>query len=222
MTQELTIYEKYHNVEQLLGLQKNKDSLCCNDELRFQIIPQICELHFKVVLHHIEIAKFSMEENDILEAVNNLSIAIEHIKMATLITKSLENLKPIEWNKIRLVLKNGSGQDSPGFKEIKVKAPKLWGFMENLLDSKKLSLLDLQLNPSLDKEIYILLEKLFNLDQEFKNYRYQHMMLVRRTIGINSMSLKGVPSKMLEAGTKAEFYPKLWRSVEELTNYANK
>lgn len=222
MKKELTVYEKYHSTEELLSLQKKEEELCCDDELSFQIIPQICELHFKLVLQNLRIAKINIENRDILKSIYNLRKMVEHVNLATLATKSLDTMKPNDFHKIRVVIQGGSGQDSPGFIEIKKAGPSLWEPFFTLLNSYGLSLVDLHLNPESQIDLYKLMEELMNFDQAFKNYRYQHMFLVKRTIGINSISLKGIPSKMLEAGTKSEFYPRLWRAVEEVTDQKSK
>ncbi|MGA4721892.1 tryptophan 2,3-dioxygenase family protein [Fictibacillus nanhaiensis] len=219
MSKSQSVYEEYHSVDILLSLQKEKEDLCCNDELNFLIIPQICELHFKLVLHHLDIAQNYIEEGQYTHAIHQMKMVNQHVKMATNATISLNSIEPIGFSKIRKVLGNGSGQDSPGFKQILKKGPLLWIPFKKKIDDVGVTLVDLNLLPNEHYTMFLLMQELLSFDQEFKNYRYQHMILVKRMIGIDSNSLKGAPAKMLENGMKRNFFPELWESVNMFTKY---
>ncbi|MFE3577365.1 tryptophan 2,3-dioxygenase family protein [Lysinibacillus sp. NPDC059133] len=219
MVRRFSKYEEYHSIEILLGLQKEKEDLCCENELNFLIVPQVCELHFKLVLHHLEIVQECMDERRLSEAIHQLKRLSQHISMATNATKSLEWIEPNDFAKIRLVLGNGSGQDSPGFKEILKKGPKLFAPFMEILAEADTTIIDLYRNPKSKYDLFLLMQELLTFDQEFKNYRYQHMILVKRMIGINSKSLKGAPAKILEVNVNKEFFPKIWASINEFTQF---
>ena len=55
------------------------------------------------------------------------------------------------------------------------------------------------------------------LDENFQSWRYHHFHLVRRIIGDQVKSLKGVPAAMLASTTTERVYPALWDAVSELT-----
>ncbi|MGE7888625.1 tryptophan 2,3-dioxygenase family protein [Bacillus cereus] len=219
MAKKNSEYEAYHSTEILLGLQKEKEDLCCDNELNFLVIPQICELHFKLVLHHLEISEGCIREGKISEAIHQLKRLSQHIAMATDATKSLEWIEPIDFAKIRKVLGNGSGQDSPGFNQILRKGPKLWGVFKQKLDETKINIINLHCNPKEHYDLFLLMQEFLTFDQEFKNYRYQHLILVKRMIGIKSQSLKGAPAKMLELNMSKEFFPELWAAINEFTQH---
>lgn len=153
-------YEVYHSTEKLLSLQKRKDELCCDDELSFQTVPQICELHFKIVLQHLENAKESMENNKLFEAINYLKRASEHIELSTMATHLLTYLKPIDFQKIRLELGNGSGQDSPGFKLIRKHGPRLWEPFLKLLKYHSETIMSLHRYPENNLQLYSVMQEL--------------------------------------------------------------
>lgn len=43
-------------------------------------------------------------------------------------------------------------------------------------------------------------------------------MLVKRTLGLNTKSLQGNPSKILEQRSNMNFFPELWNKVGKLTD----
>ena len=62
---------------------------------------------------------------------------------------------------------------------------------------------------------------LLTLDQAFQTFRYDHMQMARREIGLAVKSLKGVPARNLEQGVFKSMYPALWTVIEELTVSTN-
>lgn len=219
MSKPLTDYERYIRTEELLKLQKTENQWCCQDELTFQVIHQISELHFKLIIQYMNRAKKWMEDGKITEAAAMLGRVNMHLKQLPELLKSMEFLEPIDYHSIRLHLGQGSGQDSPGFNRILQDGPGLWAPYEQLLSQRSLTVLELHKQPHQHYDLFHLTQELIGVDQHFQNYRYQHLQLVRRMIGLEAKSLKGIPAKALQTGMRFQFYPELWKAISELTDY---
>lgn len=211
-------YEKYIRTEELLKLQKTNEELCCQDELTFQIIHQIAELHFKLIIQYANLAKKAMEASELIVAQQQLQRVNIHLKHLPEVFNMVKVISPIDYHTIRLSLGQGSGQDSPGFNEVLKLGPKLWPPFEQLLKERPLTILDLHRIPESDINLFHLMQELNQFDENFQNFRHHHLQLVKRMIGLETNSLKGVPAKILKKGISFEFYPELWKGISELTD----
>ena len=54
-------------------------------------------------------------------------------------------------------------------------------------------------------------------DERFTLWRLSHIQLVKRIIGLDVMSLKGVPAHQLWEGVKESFFSELWSVVNAVT-----
>ncbi|MEA3321360.1 MAG: tryptophan 2,3-dioxygenase family protein [Bacillota bacterium] len=216
---KVTDYEKYIRTEELLSLQKGVGELSCDDELTFQMIHQIAELHFKLIIQYIHLADANMKHGKVLKATEQLQRVNMHLKHLPPVFDMVKVITPRDYHTIRLALGRGSGQDSPGFNEILRLGPTLWGPFEQLLNDKQLTPFMLHKAAGDNYELYLLMQELIAFDENFQTFRKHHIQLVRRMIGLNTKSLKGIPAQALERGAKFEFYPKLWEAVCELTDW---
>jgi len=216
---KVTDYEKYIRTEELLSLQKGEGELSCNDELTFQMIHQIAELHFKLIIQYIHLADVNMQHGEVLQATQQLQRVNMHLKHLPPVFDMVKVISPRDYHTIRLALGRGSGQDSPGFNEILRLGPTLWGPFEQLLNDKQLTPFMLHKAAGDNYELYLLMQELIAFDENFQTFRKHHIQLVRRMIGLNTKSLKGIPAQALERGAKFEFYPQLWETICELTDW---
>lgn len=219
MAKPLSDYEKYIRTEELLSLQKREDQLACDDELTFQTIHQIAELHFKLVMQSLGLAKRHMRDGDPDRASAQLRRVNLHVKHLPEVFQMVKVISPIDYHAIRLALGRGSGQDSPGFNQILQTGPTLWEPFEQLLQKHGLTPLELHKQPQANFPLYQLMQELLQFDEGFQSFRYQHLQLVRRMIGLETNSLKGVPAQALQKGVRYEFYPILWKTISELTDW---
>jgi tryptophan 2,3-dioxygenase len=219
MAKALTDYEKYIRTEELLRLQKNEEQLACEDELTFQVIHQIAELHFKLIMQYLGLAKAAMLAGDPDRAAAQLGRVNLHLKHLPDVFQMVKVINPIDYHTIRLALGRGSGQDSPGFNQILQTGPTLWEPFERLLTDAGLSPLELHKQPDAQPALFHLMQELLQFDESFQSFRYQHLQLVRRMIGLETNSLKGIPAQALQKGVRYEFYPALWKAISELTDW---
>ncbi|MFC0524221.1 tryptophan 2,3-dioxygenase family protein [Pontibacillus salicampi] len=218
-TKQKKDYEKYIKTEPLLTLQKEEGELSCEDELTFQMIHQIAELHFKLMIQYIHMAEEYMEKDEPERATEQIRRVNMHLDHLPTVFDMVKVISPNDYHTIRLALGQGSGQDSPGFNEILRLGPTLWEPFQTLLNQRKLTPLTVHQSPENYYSMYHLMQQLTRFDENFQTFRHYHLQLVRRMIGLQTNSLKGIPAQMLEKGVKYEFYPELWKSICDLTDY---
>jgi tryptophan 2,3-dioxygenase len=218
-----TDYERYIRTAELLQLQKHTSALANDDELLFQGIHQSMEIWMKVAGHElVKIARF-IDGDDFFRAAHHLrrtAMIVDHLSHALPV---LETMAPADYHVIRLSLGRGSGQDSPGFNQLLAELPNLWAPAERALERHSVQLLPLFKDPhsNTHQGLFQLCQGLLELDERFQHFRYMHLQLARREIGLAVKSLKGVPARNMEQGVLKPFFPALWTVVEELTISTN-
>jgi tryptophan 2,3-dioxygenase len=55
-------------------------------------------------------------------------------------------------------------------------------------------------------------------DELFQKFRFHHIQLIHRSIGLTAKSLKGRPVELLEEGVKLQFFPELWAIRGQMTD----
>ena len=60
------------------------------------------------------------------------------------------------------------------------------------------------------------MEALTDVDLRLQEWRNRHILLVYRTIGLGTPSLKGKHSELLERGLRTQFFPALWAVRDEV------
>lgn len=214
----LTDYEKYIRTEELLALQKSPDQMVHPDELLFQVIHQQMELWLKVVMFEAERVS-GMIDRDELESADHylrrIADVLAHLARSLGI---LESMPPADYHVIRLnALAKGSGQESPGFNAVLERLPLLWPNFTALLERRKATIAGVFREPHKAWDLWMLIQGLMQVDENFQSWRYHHFHLVRRIIGDQVKSLKGVPAAMLAQTTTERVFPQLWDAVSELT-----
>lgn len=212
-------YELYLNTDQLLSLQKSPAEQCNPDELQFQIVHQVEELWMKLMAHTL------LDIDDYMAAANTNRVLTlfrrVHIVQRLMIDQLalLETMSPKEYQAIRLQLGNGSGQESPGFRVLLKMAPLLWGTFENAyLTAAGKTVESIYESGYTHCDAYMVAESLAEFDEQFQKFRYHHMQLIYRSIGMSAASLKGRPVELLLAGVRHKFYPDLWNVRGEMTD----
>lgn len=218
-----TDYERYIRTSELLQLQKRQDDLVNHDELFFQSTHQAMEIWMKVAIFELtKIGRF-IDGDDLFRAAWHLrrtSKIVDHLAAALPI---METMAPADYHEIRLALGRGSGQDSPGFNQMLSKLPELWTPFERLIERRGVSLLELFKAPHTEAHqgMYQVAQGMLELDERFQSFRYVHLQMARREIGLAVKSLKGVPARSMEQGVLKAFFPPLWTVIEELTVATN-
>lgn len=213
----LTDYEKYIRTDELLALQKPADALTCHDELQFQVVHQAAELWMKLIEHELRFFCAELAEDRLARAVSVLRRVggVQRVLFTQL--DLLDTMAPGDYMTIRTGLGRGSGQESPGFRTmLKLPGDVVWPAFAAFLERRGVTLRQIYDAPHERHELYQLCEGLIDYDQALQTWRYRHLMLVYRTIGTGTPSLKGKPSDLLAHGMKQRFFPKLWDVRDEV------
>lgn len=212
-------YELYINTKALLSCQKDFAALCNQDELQFQIVHQVEELWMKVIAYTLlDIDDYLQQGN-----TNRVTTLFRRVHMIVrLMTEQLgllETMSPKEYQEIRLQLGHGSGQESPGFRVLlKMYAPIWESFKKQYLDKAGLTVESIYNSGYNHSDAYVVAESLAEYDELFQKFRYHHLQLIHRSIGLGAKSLKGRSVELLENGLRVQFFPELWEVRNKMTD----
>jgi len=212
-------YEIYLNTKRLLSCQKDFHDFCNQDELQFQLVHQAEELWMKLIASTLlDIDDYLQEENTnrVLTLFKRVHIAqklmIDQLAL-------LETMSPKEYQEIRLGLGNGSGQESPGFRTLLKMPVPLWqSFKAHYLDHHGLTVEKIYDAEYRHCDAYVVAEALAEFDELFQKFRYHHLQLIHRTIGLGAKSLKGRSVEILNEGLRIKFFPELWEIRNKMTD----
>ncbi|MEE9381032.1 MAG: tryptophan 2,3-dioxygenase family protein [Hyphomonadaceae bacterium] len=212
-------YEIYLNTEQLLACQKEPEDLCNPDELQFMIVHQIEELWMKLMATTLLDIDDEMRAGRSLKALTLFRRVHMCQEMMTRQLGLLETMSPKDYQEIRILLGNGSGQESPGFRVLLKMPAELWQTFEAVyLEGGKRTLEQIYDSEYSHDEAYMVAEAMAEFDEQFQKFRHAHMQLIYRSIGVAANSLKGRPVEILNEGIKQKFFPPLWQIRAEMTD----
>ncbi len=212
-------YELYLNTKKLLSCQKEFTDFCNRDELQFQVVHQVEELWMKLIAYTLlDIDDYLQQEN-----TNRVITLFRRVHLAQkLMTDQLcllETMSPKEYQEIRRGLGNGSGQESPGFRTLLKMYQPLWeSFKVHYLDQHNLTVEKIYQSEYAHTDAYVVAEALAEYDELFQKFRYHHIQLIHRTIGLGAKSLKGRSVDLLDEGLRTRFFPELWEIRNQMTD----
>jgi tryptophan 2,3-dioxygenase len=213
-------YEKYMRVAELLALQKPEGSRVHHDELMFQVVHQSFELWCKLILFELRSVGELLDQDRLVEAYPLIERCSDTIRLNTDALHILERMHPWDFHVIRAALGQGSGAESPGFRDIQQQGPKLWPKVEALLKRRGVTLLQVYTDPKAHPELLRLCEHLTDFDMFFHIWRLNHLAMVKRVIGRDVKSLKGYAVHQLEQDVVMVLWPPLWKVRNEITERA--
>ncbi len=217
MAQGLTDYEKYIRTDELLALQKAPEALTCHDELQFQLVHQASELWMKLIDHELCFFATLLGEDHVPRAITTLRRVGRIQRLLIQSVDLLDTMTPLDYMTIRTGLGRGSGQESPGFRTmLRLPGETVWPAFDAYLARNAITLKQIYERPHEHHLRHQLCEGLVDYDQLLQTWRYRHLMLVYRIIGVGTPSLKGKPSELLAHGMKQRFFPRLWEVRDEL------
>ncbi|MDB4942868.1 MAG: Tryptophan 2,3-dioxygenase [Labilithrix sp.] len=214
----LTEYERYLRVPELLSLQKPEETRTHDDELLFQSVHQVEEIWMKAADDEITRLATALDRDDLEAGRMGLYRIFLIEKLMAEQMSLLETMAPVAYFAIRKGLGHGSGLESPGFNRLLRSSKKVIDAFERACARHQVTPEDLVRDPSRHRPLWSIAEVMVDVDQAFQNFRYRHLMLVKRIIGAGTPSLKGNPIELLEANAKKMFFPTLWRAREALFN----
>lgn len=220
-TTNLTDYEKYIRTEELLSLQKPLESCANAEEPLFQMMHQAAELWMKQILFEVRRTIGFMDQGQVIEASNLFHRIAVIWRLLAQQVEITETIAPADYHVIRITsLGKGSGQESPGFRRLLEVPPDMWTSFSALMKRKGIDPMDVQRKPHDEgnQALFRLISGMMDYDELFMKWRYVHLRLVSRVIGMRVKSLKGVPATALVQGTQEHLFPELWENIPRLTD----
>lgn len=210
-TPDMKDYGVYLAVDRLLACQKPLADLSTPDELQFQIVHQVEELWMKLIAFTLVEIDGHMAEGQSMRVLTLFDRVNRIMRMMTDQLALLETMSPFDYQAIRRLLGNGSGQESPGFQLLLSMPGPIWArFKASYLDGAGRSVADVYDSGYRHDETYMVAEAMVEFDELFQLFRAHHIQLIHRSIGMGSKSLKGRPVELLNAGMRHRFFPELW------------
>src|SRR5262249_7475706 len=213
----MTDYERFVNTEALLACQRPIDGLVNSHELFFQVTHQVMELWMKVIAYELTIAIADMGRGRLPEATLRLHRVREIERVLVDQMAVMETLAPADYHPIRMTLGHGSGQESPGFNRILNLAPDVSAAFGRVLTRAGVALLDVHRDRHAHQALFALVQGLMDVDSWFQRFREAHYHVVKRVIGSEVRSLKGIPASRLEQTSKEPLFPELWDVINDMT-----
>jgi len=212
-------YELYLNTKQLLGCQKDFKEFCNADELQFQIVHQVEELWMKLIAYTLLDIDDYMQREETLRVLTLFKRVHSAQRLLIAQLDLLETMSPKEYQEIRLKLGNGSGQESPGFRTLLKMHQPLWHtFKTCYLEKHDLTVEKIYNSEYSHSDAYVVAEALAEFDELFQRFRFVHIQLIHRTIGLGAKSLKGRSVELLNEGQRVKFFPELWEIRNQMTD----
>lgn len=212
-------YEKYMKTEALLSLQRKPEEMLHRDELLFQTIHQSTELWLKLNCFELEEVVKRINNNELNWAIAALNRASQCIKSITEQLEILTYLTPRDFQRIRPALGNGSGLESPGWKDVHKYGALLASAINTYIKEKNLDLMRIYTDDE-HSTTYNLLEALIDWDERVSLWRTRHYKIAIRIIGHNTIGTKGTPVDKLAEFLNHKYFPQLWQLRSQLSNSA--
>ncbi len=212
-----TEYERYLRTDELLALQKPPEEMAHPDELQFQVVHQVSELWMKLIGHETGRALALMEADQPVAASYPLERANSVLGLLQQQLTLLRSMSPWDYHAIRATLGHGSGMDSPGYRQILGLAGRLGPVFEALLRRQGVELDAVFVEAGAHAALFRLAEGLITYDEGLQRFRYEHLRVTQRAIGLGVMGTGGMAVQELERGLARTFLPALWAVRDRLT-----
>ncbi|GEM75591.1 tryptophan 2,3-dioxygenase family protein [Vibrio sagamiensis] len=212
-------YARYMKTDVLLSLQLPDEKLIHKDEMMFQIVHQSTELWLKLSCYELNQAILAIKNENINKAMVNVKRAAQAISLIIEQLSILKSMTPWDFQSIRPALGNGSGIESPGWRETQSVGKQLNTVIEAYLSEKNINLIDLYQSQK-NTSLFSLMESLIDWDENVSLWRTHHYKLAVRTLGLNTQGTRGKPIEKLTRMIDRQFFPQLWKVRTYLTSSA--
>ncbi len=215
-----TDYERYLRTDELLSLQRTPAEQLHRDEMLFQTIHQSSELWLKMVSFEIDTAIERIDRDAIWPAVRLLRRVSDAMDLVNDNTLMLEHLAPADYHIVRNGLGHGSGFDSPGFRHLHERGPKLNQAFMAVMARRGVDVAALYRESAIDEDLFQLAERLIDVDSRVMLWRTLHLRLVERVIGGKVIGTQGTPVEVLGRRLEVRYFPELWEVRNQLPQEA--
>ncbi len=237
----LVSYDAYLKIPELLSLQKPLSKPVAHDELLFIITHQTYELWFKQVIFETQALISLVQKDELFTGFRLLGRISEIFRILVQQIDILETMTPVEFNQFRANLNPASGFQSAQFRKLEkmggIKSdsdtetiPTLKSALLELLVQRRLLRVsqvgqDSEVKAALLKvyeersslDLYNLCEALIKFDEMFMLWRFRHVQMVERMIGMKMGTGGSLGVPYLQQTLKKRFFPELWEIRTEMS-----
>lgn len=205
-----TDYARYMRTDELLDLQRRPEHMIHRDELLFQVVHQSTELWLKLAAAELTEATARVAADDPATAELLLARAVLAVRLVTDQLEMFRYLNPVDFQAMQPALGNGSGAESPGWKQVQAASRRLGRAFTDLLAARQVDLDTLYLGDPADP-LYRLAEAMTDWDERVALWRVRHYKIAVRIGGHAGVGAKDTPANMLAKLIEYRFFPELWR-----------
>lgn len=209
-------YERYLRTGELLSLQKSDGERVHRDELLFQVVHQSSELWLRLAAFETETAAARIRDADLAGAATLLQRAVMALRLLAEQLDMLEQIAPRDYHVIRGALGEGSGFDSPGFRDLQRVAREVASAFDACCRARRLSPADLYAAPERHHDAYRVAELLTDWDERLGLWRVRHLKVVERVLGTEAVGTQGTPIALLRDLVAQRAFPALWEARNAL------
>jgi tryptophan 2,3-dioxygenase len=210
-------YARYLALDDLLAVQRPRTDE--HDELLFIVVHQVYELWFKQLLHELDHLRARLEAGDVGHALRTLKRVLSILKVAVAQVDVIETMTPLQFRSFRSRLDAASGFQSAQFRRLEaavgeplfasfVVLLRAEGYEGDVSDALLAAYRD-------DGPASQVAEHLVDLDEGLQEWRYRHVKMVERTIGMKRGTGGSAGSEYLRTTLRPAF-PDLWQIRTEL------
>lgn len=209
-----TDYARYMRTDTLLDLQRRPEERIHRDELLFQVVHQSAELWLKLAVSELTEACALVEAGEPGEAELLLHRAVLSIRFVTDQLDMFQHLSPADFQTMQPALGNGSGAESPGWRQAQTATRKLGQAFQALLAERQLDLVKLYAGSPADP-VHRLAEAMLDWDERVSLWRARHYRTALRIGSHPVAGTKGSAATTLAKLAEHRFYPELWQARAE-------
>lgn len=209
-------YERYLRTAELLSLQRSETERVHRDELLFQVVHQSSELWLRLAAFETGAAAAEIRNGDLVGAAPLLQRAVMALRFIAEQLEMLEQISPRDYHVIRGALGQGSGFDSPGFRDLQRVAREIAEAFAACCRARRVSPVDLYTDPERHHDAYRVAELLTEWDERVELWRVRHLKVVERLIGTDAVGTQGTPIALLRELVAQRAFPELWDARNEL------
>jgi tryptophan 2,3-dioxygenase len=210
-------YENYLHTDALLSLQPQPSTWTHRDELLFTTVHQSSELWIKLCVAEIDHAAILLRDGRPLRAADHLSRSVQCMGHVIAALDMLDRLDPWDYQFVRTALGHGSGFDSPGFRAMAKAVPAVAAAFDRALHAEGADLEDLYRRRDEHEPLHLVAERLLDLDEKVRLWRFRHYAVVIRALGERTIGLQGTPAGVLARLVTQRQVPRLWEIRSRLT-----
>ncbi|RKR91948.1 tryptophan 2,3-dioxygenase [Micromonospora pisi] len=210
-----TDYARYMRTDALLDLQRRPEEVVHRDELLFQVAHQSAELWLKLAVAELTEAVVRIDADEPAQADLLLARATLAVRLVTDQLEMLEHLTPTVFQALQPALGNGSGAESPGWRQAQAASRKLGQAFARLLTARDIDLVKLYSGEPSDP-VHRLAEAMVQWDDRVSLWRVRHYKLAIRVGSHGVVGTTGSPANWLAKLIDHRFYPELWQARADL------